>query len=95
MWSFGVVLWELFSRAELPYANLNIEQTINLVVSGFKLPQPEGCPDSIYEVMLKCWEPEPAARPAIQDIHLTLTQIWEKNKPDTDASIMGSDSGSL
>ena len=37
---------------------------------GQRLPQPQGCPDSIYEMMLQCWTFLPDDRPDF--VHLAL-----------------------
>ena len=40
VWSFGIVLWELFSLGRLPYAGQNATDTITKINSGYRLPVP-------------------------------------------------------
>jgi len=54
-WAFGVLLWELFTDAEMPYAVLSDKEVEHQVCAGARLPQPRQCPDSIYALMLECW----------------------------------------
>ncbi len=55
VWSFGVVLWELFSRALIPFYGLSNSEAADKIVSDYRLPKPEECPEDIYAVMLSCW----------------------------------------
>merc|ERR1712051_538036 len=40
VWSFGIVLWELFSLGRLPYAGQHSTDTISKINSGYRLPVP-------------------------------------------------------
>ena len=41
VWSYGVVLWEIFSFGKEPYINVNVEDMIPQFKSGYHLPCPE------------------------------------------------------
>ncbi|XP_011794444.1 PREDICTED: macrophage-stimulating protein receptor isoform X3 [Colobus angolensis palliatus] len=64
VWSFGVLLWELLTRGAPPYPHIDPFDLTHFLAQGRRLPQPEYCPDSLYQVMRQCWEADPAARPA-------------------------------
>ena len=55
VWAYGVLLWEIFTDAELPYGELSDKEVTLNVCQGARLPQPKGCPDSVYALMLECW----------------------------------------
>uniref|UniRef100_A0A8C3YPR7 Macrophage-stimulating protein receptor n=1 Tax=Catagonus wagneri TaxID=51154 RepID=A0A8C3YPR7_9CETA len=63
VWSFGVLLWELMTRGAPPYPHIDPFDLTHFLAQGRRLPQPEYCPDSLYEVMQRCWAVDPAARP--------------------------------
>ncbi|XP_020924440.1 macrophage-stimulating protein receptor isoform X7 [Sus scrofa] len=63
VWSFGVLLWELLTRGAPPYPHIDPFDLTHFLAQGRRLPQPEYCPDSLYEVMQRCWAVDPAARP--------------------------------
>ena len=37
VWSFGIVLWELFSYGKLPYYTYSNEEAVRIVLSGYRL----------------------------------------------------------
>ena len=47
-WSFGVVLWEIFTLGQSPYQELPAEHMYSYLTSGQRLPQPTSCPDEVY-----------------------------------------------
>eukprot|EP00051_Salpingoeca_urceolata_P021302 m.331720 g.331720 ORF g.331720 m.331720 type:complete len:1327 (-) comp19773_c0_seq4:213-4193(-) len=64
MYSFGVLLWEIFSFGQLPWPSLSNDQVIENLSRGNKVMQPpHGCPRGIHNVMVLCWKRDPRARP--------------------------------
>lgn len=73
VWSFGVVIWEIFSNGDVPYGSgRNIEGVCTAIIQGEKLGQPRGCPERTYRLMLWCWNNNPAQRPTFHQIHAEL-----------------------
>lgn len=75
IWSFGVVVWEVFSLGDLPFGTHRNEQIGKLLKDGQRLEQPEDCPDDVYSLMKRCWEYKPANRPNIDDVLQTIKVI--------------------
>jgi len=80
VWSFGICLYELFTRGKTPYFNLNNADAAEKVVSGYRLEQPKDCPDEIYNMMQKCWEAEPEKRIKFGELVLLLDNLIIKSK---------------
>jgi len=77
--SFGVLMWEIFSLGYAPYPGRSNEQVMELVASGGRLEQPQGCPFPVYVIMTSCWNPCPASRPLFAQIIAQLRrcqQVW-------------------
>ena len=73
VWSFGVVMWEMFNPTEIPYADMNnIEVAVN-VSQGMRLAIPEPYPPTVVRIMKACWQEIPSKRPSFMLIALLLT----------------------
>nr|XP_048292739.1 serine/threonine-protein kinase LMTK2 isoform X1 [Myodes glareolus] len=88
IWSLGVTLWELFSNAAQPYANLSDLDVLNQVVRerDMKLPKPQleqPYSDRWYEVLQFCWL-SPDKRPAAEDVHRLLTYLRMQSQRDSE-----------
>ena len=55
VWSFGCVVYEIWSLGHKPFENYSNLDCIKLVNEGVRLPPPSGCPRAIYELMIDCW----------------------------------------
>ncbi|CAG9133152.1 unnamed protein product [Plutella xylostella] len=67
MWSFGILLWEIYSFGRVPYPRIPLAEVVRHVERGYRMEAPDGCPPSMYELMRAAWQPAPAARPAFRD----------------------------
>ena len=47
VWSFGVLCWEVFERDARLYAGMDWEQVVRSLLSGYRLPKPDLCPDEM------------------------------------------------
>ncbi|RUS86123.1 hypothetical protein EGW08_006143 [Elysia chlorotica] len=57
VWSFGVTMWEVFTYGQKPWCELSIPEMVSKIESGERLPRPQGCPESIYQLMVEgCWK---------------------------------------
>ncbi|CAH0549358.1 unnamed protein product [Brassicogethes aeneus] len=56
VWSYGVVLWEIYSYGVQPYYGYNNQEVINLIRSRKLLPCPTHAPSYCYALMVECWQ---------------------------------------
>ncbi|KAF0882637.1 ROR2 kinase, partial [Crocuta crocuta] len=75
IWSYGVVLWEVFSYGLQPYCGHANQDVVEMVRSRQVLPCPDDCPAWVYALMLECWNEFPSRRPRFKDIHGRL-RAW-------------------
>jgi serine/threonine protein kinase len=68
VWAYGVLLWELFSGGAVPYLGMTNVETAEQVLAGYRMNKPELCPDSVYQIMTKCWAENPKERPTMNEI---------------------------
>ncbi len=76
VWSFGVVLWEIYSYGLQPYYGYSNQEVIEMIRSRQLLPCPEDCPSRMYAFMVECWHEIPTRRPPFSEIHSRLRH-WE------------------
>lgn len=72
VWSFGVILWEIFTYGKQPWFQLGNNEVIECITQGRVLERPRICPKEVYDVMLGCWQREPQQRLNIKDIQKVL-----------------------
>ncbi|XP_061531302.1 high affinity nerve growth factor receptor [Phycodurus eques] len=80
IWSFGVVLWEIFTYGKQPWYQLSNGEAIECITQGRELERPRTCPQQVYALMRGCWQREPQQRTLIKDIHARLLALV-KNPP--------------
>ncbi|KAK4472714.1 hypothetical protein MN116_003941, partial [Schistosoma mekongi] len=68
VWSYGILLWEMFSMGNTPYEGLNDDEIIDWLTSGNRNPRPYLATSSIYQLMMECWSQDPHHRPVFHDI---------------------------
>ncbi|XP_050295203.1 BDNF/NT-3 growth factors receptor-like [Anthonomus grandis grandis] len=76
IWSYGVVLWEIYSYGKQPYYGYSNEEVVKKILDGVRLTPPENCPSAIYELMRGCWIEDPKERFTFSYIKLTLKEIY-------------------
>ncbi|KAL6447910.1 hypothetical protein ACFW04_000169 [Cataglyphis niger] len=78
VWSFGVVLWEVFSFGKQPYYGHNNEEVVKLILQGIMLLPPDECPPVVCQIMRDCWKMEPRERIKFPDILDRLEKAQSK-----------------
>lgn len=68
VWSFGVVLYEILTLAEVPYQGFSNEEVLNHVLHKGMLNIPRNCPENIQKIMEKCFKWRPSDRPTFMEI---------------------------
>ncbi|OQR76820.1 hypothetical protein BIW11_00535, partial [Tropilaelaps mercedesae] len=75
VWSFGVLLWEIFTLGGTPYVELKSNELQARIVKGHRLPQPRGVHTGLFQQMLNCWEIDSDERPSFEDLTRDLRSV--------------------
>uniref|UniRef100_A0A673KHU6 receptor protein-tyrosine kinase n=1 Tax=Sinocyclocheilus rhinocerous TaxID=307959 RepID=A0A673KHU6_9TELE len=64
VWSYGILLWEIFTLGGTPYPDLPMNELFySALKRGYRMAKPSYASDDIYEVMRKCWDEKFEKRP--------------------------------
>uniref|UniRef100_A0A8C6L2R2 receptor protein-tyrosine kinase n=1 Tax=Nothobranchius furzeri TaxID=105023 RepID=A0A8C6L2R2_NOTFU len=78
VWSYGILLWEIFSLGASPYPGLHIdEEFCHRLKNGTRMRAPEYSTPEIYSTMLACWEANPSDRPTFTNLVETLGDLLQ------------------
>jgi len=77
VWSFGVLMWEIFTEGKIPYKELDNNEVVAEVLSGYRLEKPPTCPDNVFEIMMNCWAKKASERPTFEVIFDQISTIIE------------------
>ena len=55
VWAWGVTMWEVLTRSQQPFPDVDPFEMETYLLEGFRLHQPVNCPDQLYRVMVSCW----------------------------------------
>ena len=90
IWAYAVCVWEMYTRCQIiPYQSEKIAyDRVNnkpgnpvqfildfLCSKKCRLSPPTRCPEIIYELLIRCWHPNPSKRPTTEEIKEALTVI--------------------
>ena len=72
VWSFGVLLWEIFSHGLKPYVQCSNAEAIEKIRAHELLQCPDHWPQTVRNLINICWSIEPSSRPNFVTIYEML-----------------------
>ncbi|XP_065680958.1 platelet-derived growth factor receptor alpha isoform X2 [Hydra vulgaris] len=81
VWAYGVVLFELVTLGGTPYPTINNSDLFTLLCSGYRMERPANCSQSMYDIMLQCWNEEPLQRPSFTELRERFDKILSEAIP--------------
>uniref|UniRef100_A0A8C4YKW6 receptor protein-tyrosine kinase n=1 Tax=Gopherus evgoodei TaxID=1825980 RepID=A0A8C4YKW6_9SAUR len=80
VWSYGILLWELFSLGSSPYPGMAVDSKFyKMIKEGYRMFSPECAPVEMYEIMKSCWDADPLQRPTFKQIVQLIEQQLSDN----------------
>uniref|UniRef100_A0A4W5JUN9 Tec protein tyrosine kinase n=1 Tax=Hucho hucho TaxID=62062 RepID=A0A4W5JUN9_9TELE len=55
VWSFGVLMWEVFTEGKMPFEHNPNHEVVMRVSQGHRLYRPRKATPNIYDIMQRCW----------------------------------------
>ncbi|XP_051533910.1 macrophage colony-stimulating factor 1 receptor isoform X3 [Myxocyprinus asiaticus] len=79
IWSYGILLWEIFSLGMSPYPNVVIDARFyKRIKDGYHMSQPDFAPPEMYTIMKMCWSLDPTLRPTFDNITELIAKLLPK-----------------
>jgi serine/threonine protein kinase len=80
VWSFGIILWEIVTLGDTPYADIESADVLGKLEDGYRMPIPEKCNPLLYAIMLTTWEMKAENRPSFGKMMDLLVDIKTKEE---------------
>lgn len=101
VWSFGVTLYELITYCESAKSpmslflrmigptqgQMTVLKLVTVLKEGNRLPRPDGCPETLYDLMRRCWEQAHEKRITFKSLIQELTKMQQHLSTHSDHSL--------
>ncbi|KAM4622063.1 platelet-derived growth factor receptor beta [Polymixia lowei] len=96
VWSYGILLWEIFTLGGTPYPDLPMNELFySAMKRGYRMSKPNHASDEVYDIMKKCWDEKFEKRPDFSFLVHTmgnlLTDSYKKKYKQVNDSFLKSD----
>uniref|UniRef100_A0A8C4EB26 Tyrosine-protein kinase n=1 Tax=Dicentrarchus labrax TaxID=13489 RepID=A0A8C4EB26_DICLA len=81
VWSYGVLMWEVFTEGRMPFEQNQNHEVVTLVTKGHRLYRPKLATPTIYDIMQLCWHERPEERPSFSQLCLMISDALEGDTP--------------
>ncbi|XP_061414828.1 platelet-derived growth factor receptor alpha-like [Lethenteron reissneri] len=76
VWSYGVLLWEIFSLGGSPYPGMAIDAHFyGQLKAGLHMDKPEHATEDLFEIMKACWALRASQRPTFSQLVKTVGKL--------------------
>jgi len=75
VWSYGVVMYEIFTLGGEPYAGIKTRDVVYLLGKGFRMRRPKHVDKELHAVISSCWNEDPLKRPTFKALQETLEKL--------------------
>lgn len=96
VWSYGILLWEIFTLGGTPYPDLPMNELFySALKRGYRMAKPAHASDEVYEIMKKCWDEKFEKRPEfsflVHSVGNMLTDSYKKRYSQVNENFLKSD----
>lgn len=96
VWSYGILLWEIFTLGGTPYPDLPMNELFyNALKRGYRMNKPAHASDEVFEIMKKCWDEKYEKRPEfsllVHSVGNMLSDSYKKKYTQVNDNFMKSE----
>ncbi|KAK6732684.1 hypothetical protein RB195_016825 [Necator americanus] len=78
VFSFGILLWEIYMDGESPYSDMTVTEVTANVISGYRLAPPPKMPKAVRAIMLnQCFPGNPDERSKMSEVRVALEEAMQ------------------
>uniref|UniRef100_A0A3B3RTZ5 non-specific protein-tyrosine kinase n=1 Tax=Paramormyrops kingsleyae TaxID=1676925 RepID=A0A3B3RTZ5_9TELE len=77
VWSFGVLMWEVYNEGRIPYENRSNGEVVEGLKLGLRLLKPRLAPELVFQLMEWSWKEKPEDRPSFTLLYHELAILAE------------------
>ncbi|KAM8972925.1 tyrosine-protein kinase ITK/TSK isoform 2-T2 [Pelodytes ibericus] len=77
VWSYGVLVWEIFSEGKTPFELLSNSEAVEQISNGLRLFKPKMASEKVYWLMNSCWQEKAELRPTFRALMGDIMKIVE------------------
>ncbi|XP_057368137.2 vascular endothelial growth factor receptor 1-like [Daphnia carinata] len=82
VWSYGVLLWELFSLGKVPFPGMDVAHVlVKEIRKGYRMEKPDFAPNVFGKIMADCWKTKPDERPTFGQLDELIIGQLESSVP--------------
>ena len=78
VWSFGVLLWEIFTFGDHPWKGSNAKEIITMIEQGVRMNPAHYCSSGVWDLVMSCWNMDVDERPAFSLIITKMLEVSHK-----------------
>uniref|UniRef100_A0A3P9CVB8 Tyrosine-protein kinase n=1 Tax=Maylandia zebra TaxID=106582 RepID=A0A3P9CVB8_9CICH len=80
VWSYGVLMWEVFTEGRMPFEQSPNHEVVTLVTQGHRLYRPKMAKPAIYDTMQMCWYERTEDRPSFANLCVMISEALEDDE---------------
>ncbi|CAH3107660.1 unnamed protein product, partial [Porites lobata] len=80
VWSYGIVLWEVFTIGDSPYPGFTARQTVSMLEREYRMQRPIHISEELFSIMSECWSEKPEERPTFKWICTAVNRLIKDTK---------------
>ncbi|KAM7446169.1 Endothelium-specific receptor tyrosine kinase 1 [Porites harrisoni] len=80
VWSYGVLLYEIFTIGGSPYPQVDGRKIVSLLQDGYRMPKPKHVDDELYKIMKLCWLEDANTRPSFSELKIQLKKVENQHQ---------------
>lgn len=59
-----------------PFSGMTKGEVMSSLQRGYRMPQPDSCPQELYDIMMSCWKNKPEDRPTFDYMQSVLDDFY-------------------